>query len=97
MLASEESDDIQVEVTISLSISREEAPKAQEFDELESLREFEFVQGLGVTEDTGEEVLLRGDNIEEHCGELASELEVIEAGVEASKDKSAAEDTVLEL
>lgn len=104
MLDSEESDDMQVDVTISLSMSRDEAPPpvAQEFDEeFESLRELEFEQGLGVTDEEVEEedddcwhVLFRGDSIE-HCGELASEL-VMEAGVEASSERSAAEDTELE-
>lgn len=94
MLASEESDDIQVDVTISLNMSRDDAPpKAHEFEEFESLREFELEQGLGVTV-TGL-VLLMGDIEIVLCGEFASEL-VIEAGVEASRDKSAAEETEME-
>lgn len=65
ILASEELDDIHVDVTISLSISLDEAPPPVS-QELESPAEFEFEHGL--VEVNSLLLLLRGDNIE-HPGE----------------------------
>lgn len=91
LLASDESEEIQVDVTISLNMSREEAPPCVS-QELESTTEFE--QGFGVTNSLL--LVLRGERIE-HAGDGASELLVIDAGVEASSDKSAADDMEFEL